>query len=90
MGQRLCFAAALFDLECQVYMVRASYQQKPYRRVMMETWGGSVVPSPVDEPDHPGSLGTAISDAVRDAAGRAATPTTRSGRSSTTCCCTRP
>src|SRR6201995_3025055 len=37
---------------------------------MIETWGGSVVPSPVDDPDHPGSLGTAISDAVRDAAGR--------------------
>src|SRR5579864_8188519 len=52
-------------------MVRASFQQKPYRRVMMETWGGTVVDSPVDDPDHPGSLGTAISDAVRDAAGRA-------------------
>jgi tryptophan synthase beta chain len=51
-------------------MVRASYHQKPYRRVMIETWGGSVVPSPVDDPDHPGSLGTAISDAVRDAVGR--------------------
>src|SRR5579864_5030350 len=51
-------------------MVRASYDQKPYRRVMMETWGGTVVPSPIDAPDHPGSLGTAISDAVRDAAGR--------------------
>jgi tryptophan synthase beta chain len=69
-GSALSFAAALFDLECKVYMVRASYHQKPYRRVMMETWGGSVVPSPVDEPDHPGSLGSAISDAVRDAAGR--------------------
>jgi tryptophan synthase beta chain len=60
----------LFDQECKVYMVRASYNQKPYRRVMMETWGGSVVPSPVDDPDHPGSLGTAISDAVADAASR--------------------
>jgi tryptophan synthase beta chain len=69
-GSALCFASALFDLECKVYMVRASYHQKPYRRVMMETWGGSVVPSPVDDPDHPGSLGTAISDAVRDAVGR--------------------
>jgi tryptophan synthase beta chain len=69
-GSALSFATGLFDLECKVYMVRASYQQKPYRRVMMETWGGSVVPSPVDDPDHPGSLGTAISDAVRDAAGR--------------------
>lgn len=51
-------------------MVRASFVQKPYRRVIMETWGGSVVPSPVDDLDHPGSLGIAISDAVRDAASR--------------------
>jgi len=58
-------------MECKVYMVRASYRQKPYRRTMMELWGGEVVPSPVDDPDHPGSLGSAISDAVRDAAGRA-------------------
>src|SRR5579863_1974075 len=70
-GSALSFASALFDLECMVYMVRASYEQKPYRRVMMETWGGKVVASPIDDPGHPGSLGTAISDAVRDAAGRA-------------------
>lgn len=69
-GAALAFACAQFDLECMVYMVRASFEQKPYRRILMETWGGSVVPSPVDQPDHPGSLGTAISDAVRDAAGR--------------------
>jgi tryptophan synthase beta chain len=69
-GSALAFASALFDLECKVYMVRASYHQKPYRRVMMETWGASVEPSPVDDPGSPGSLGTAISDAVRDAAGR--------------------
>lgn len=69
-GAALAFACAQFDLECMVYMVRASFEQKPYRRVLMETWGASVVPSPVDQPDHPGSLGTAISDAVRDAAGR--------------------
>jgi tryptophan synthase beta chain len=69
-GSALCFASALFNLECKVYMVRASYEQKPYRRVMMETWGGSVVPSPVDDPKSPGSLGSAISDAVRDAVGR--------------------
>ncbi|HEY2205839.1 MAG TPA: TrpB-like pyridoxal phosphate-dependent enzyme [Pseudonocardia sp.] len=69
-GTALSFACAQFDLECKVYMVRASYQQKPYRKVIMETWGGSVVPSPVDDPDHPGSLGSAISDAVRDAVGR--------------------
>ena len=72
-GSALSFASALFGLECKVYMVRASYEQKPYRRVLMETWGGNVVPSPVDDPEHPGSLGTAISDAVRDAAGRADT-----------------
>jgi tryptophan synthase beta chain len=72
-GTALAFACAQFDLECKVYMVRASYQQKPYRKVIMEIWGGSVVPSPVDDPDHPGSLGAAISDAVRDAAGRADT-----------------
>lgn len=69
-GSSLALACQLFGLECKVYMVRASYEQKPYRRVMMEVWGGDVVPSPVDDPDHPGSLGSAISDAVRDAAGR--------------------
>jgi len=69
-GTALSFACAQFDLECKVYMVRASYEQKPYRKVIMETWGGSVVPSPVDDPEHPGSLGAAISDAVRDAVGR--------------------
>ncbi|MGP8206679.1 MAG: TrpB-like pyridoxal phosphate-dependent enzyme [Acidimicrobiales bacterium] len=69
-GSALSFACAFYGLECKVYMVRASYEQKPYRRVLMETWGGQVVPSPVDEPGHPGSLGAAISDAVRDAAGR--------------------
>ncbi|HMD46845.1 MAG TPA: TrpB-like pyridoxal phosphate-dependent enzyme [Acidimicrobiales bacterium] len=69
-GSALSFACSLFGLECKVYMVRASYDQKPYRRVMMEVWGGTVVPSPVDDPGHPGSLGSAISDAVRDAAGR--------------------
>ena len=69
-GSALALACALFGLECKVYMVRASYGQKPYRRVMIETWGGEVVPSPVADPDHPGSLGTAISDAVADAASR--------------------
>ena len=47
-----------------------SYDQKPYRKMLMETWGSEVVPSPVDDPDHPGSLGLAISDAVRDAGTR--------------------
>jgi tryptophan synthase beta chain len=70
-GSALSFACAQFGIECKVDLVRASYEQKPYRRVLMETWGASVVPSPVDQPDHPGSLGTAISDAVRDAGSRA-------------------
>ncbi len=69
-GSALAYATALFGLECKVYMVRASFEQKPYRRVMMEVWGAAVEPSPVDDPSHPGSLGSAISDAVRDAAGR--------------------
>jgi tryptophan synthase beta chain len=69
-GTALAFACAQFDLECKVYMVRASFEQKPYRRVIMQTWGGSVVPAPVDDPAHPGSLGSAISDAVRDAVSR--------------------
>jgi len=72
-GSSLAFACAQFGIECKVYMVRASYNQKPYRKAMMELWGAEVVPSPVDEPDHPGSLGAAISDAVRDAAPRADT-----------------
>ena len=69
-GSALAYASAQFGLECKVYMVRASYDQKPYRKIMMETWGTDVVPSPLDQLDHPGSLGLAISDAVRDAAGR--------------------
>jgi tryptophan synthase beta chain len=69
-GSALAFACAQFDLDCKVYMVRASYNQKPYRKILMEVCGAEVVPSPVDQPDHPGSLGLAISDAVRDAAGR--------------------
>jgi tryptophan synthase beta chain len=69
-GTALSFACTQFGLDCKVYMVRASYQQKPYRKILMETWGSEVVPSPVDDPVHPGSLGLAISDAVRDAATR--------------------
>jgi len=78
-GSALSFTTRLFDLECTVYMVRVSYDQKPYRRVMMETWGGKVFPSPSNKtecgrrflaatPDTSGSLGMAISEAVEDAA----------------------
>ncbi|MBX7159244.1 MAG: TrpB-like pyridoxal phosphate-dependent enzyme [Acidimicrobiia bacterium] len=80
-GSSMALACQLFGLECQVYMVAASYRQKPYRRVMMETWGGAVVPSPSEltetgrgflaqDRDHPGSLGLAISEAIEDAVGR--------------------
>lgn len=78
-GSALAFACNLFDLECHVYMVKVSYQQKPYRRIMMETYGADVTPSPSDktqsgrkilgeDPDSPGSLGIAISEAVEAAA----------------------
>ncbi len=80
-GTALAFAGALFGLEVKVYMVRASYDQKPYRRVLMETYGAEVVASPSlstnygrkvlnETPDSPGSLGMAISEAVEDAATR--------------------
>jgi tryptophan synthase beta chain len=72
-GTALAFAAARFGLDCKVYMVRTSFESKPYRRVFMETFGAECVPSPVDDPSSPGSLGRAISDAVRDAASRADT-----------------
>lgn len=76
-GASLALACKLFDLECHVYMVRVSYQQKPYRKLMMQTWGATVHPSPSDQtefgrrllqddPDHPGSLGIAISEAIEE------------------------
>ena len=78
-GSALAFATNLFGIECKVYMVRVSYEQKPYRKVLMQTWGATVVPSPSKDtnagrailekdPDTPGSLGMAISEAVEDAA----------------------
>ncbi len=78
-GSALALACARFDLECKVYMVRTSYDSKPYRRSIMETWGATVVPSPSEEtaagravlaqdPASPGSLGIAISEAVEVAA----------------------
>jgi tryptophan synthase beta chain len=80
-GSALSFACNLYKVECKVYMVRVSYDQKPYRRLMMEAWGANCIPSPstdteagkriLDEnPDSPGSLGIAISEAVEDAAKR--------------------
>src|SRR5436309_5161346 len=77
-GSALAFACSLFGLECQVFMVGSSYDQKPYRRSMMETWGATVHRSPSDltnaghaNQEHPtGSLGIAISEAVEIAAGR--------------------
>jgi tryptophan synthase beta chain len=76
-GSSLAFACRLFDIELKVYMVKVSYNQKPYRRIMMETWGAKCVPSPsmdtqagrailAKDPDNNGSLGLAISEAVED------------------------
>ncbi len=78
-GSSLAFAGALFDIDVQVFQVRVSYDQKPYRRALMETYGASCVASPsnltncgrailAEHPDHPGSLGIAISEAVEVAA----------------------
>ncbi len=79
-GSALAFSCQFFGLECEVYMVRASYKQKPYRRTMMEIWGAKVIPSPSpntrsglkfyqEDPEHPGSLGIAISEAIERALG---------------------
>jgi tryptophan synthase beta chain len=80
-GSALAFACKLLGLECKVYMVKISYEQKPFRRSLIQAWGATIVPSPSDEtqcgrsileehPESPGSLGIAISEAVEDAAGR--------------------
>ena len=77
-GSALAFSCMFFGMKATVYMVAASYHQKPYRRVLMETWGADVYPSPSDktefgrkilaeDPENPGSLGIAISEAVEDA-----------------------
>jgi tryptophan synthase beta chain len=77
-GSALSLACNFFGLKCTVYMVKVSYYQKPYRRVLMETWGAEVFPSPTDrtnagrkileeDPESTGSLGIAISEAVEDA-----------------------
>jgi tryptophan synthase beta chain len=76
-GSALALACRLFGLQCTVYMVKVSYYQKPYRKMMMETWGATVYPSPSEQtefgrkmlkedPDCPGSLGIAISEAIED------------------------
>jgi len=83
-GSSIAFAGQMFGLEVRVYMVKVSYHQKPYRRLMMQTWGAEVFASPSEltqtgrnalaaDPDNPGSLGLAISEAVEEAAGRADT-----------------
>jgi tryptophan synthase beta chain len=80
-GSALSLAGQLFGLEVRVYMVKVSYHQKPFRRSMIETWGAEVVASPTDrteagrkilatDPECPGSLGIAISEAVEEAATR--------------------
>jgi tryptophan synthase beta chain len=78
-GSALSFACQLFGIECEIYMVKISFNQKPYRKLMMNTWGAKVYASPsemtqagkkilADTPDSPGSLGIAISEAVERAA----------------------
>jgi len=80
-GSALSLACNLFGLECRVYMVKVSYNQKPYRRILMQIYGAEVIPSPSDmteagrailaqDPDSPGSLGIAISEAIEDAVKR--------------------
>jgi tryptophan synthase beta chain len=78
-GSALAFATELLGMKCRVYMVRVSYDQKPYRKILMQTWGAECYPSPTDrtnvgrailkaDPNSRGSLGIAISEAVEDAA----------------------
>ncbi|MCH5690756.1 pyridoxal-phosphate dependent enzyme [Niabella sp. W65] len=80
-GSALSFACNIFNIECEVYMVKLSFEHKPYRKIMMNTWGAKVIPSPsnlteagrkilAQDPNSPGSLGIAISEAVEMAAQR--------------------
>ena len=80
-GSSLALAGQMFGIDVRVYMVRVSYEQKPFRRSMMQTWGAEVLASPTDltesgrkilaaDPDSPGSLGISISEAVEEAASR--------------------
>jgi tryptophan synthase beta chain len=77
-GTALSLACSMLDMECKVYMVKVSFNQKPFRKTIMQLYGGNVVPSPspdtaygrevlAKDPDHPGSLGIAISEAVEEA-----------------------
>jgi tryptophan synthase beta chain len=79
-GQAIALSCARFELDLSVYMIRASYKQKPYRRILMETYGAQVHPSPgtdtqfgrrllEDSPNHPGSEGTAVSEAMETVLG---------------------
>ncbi len=83
-GSALSLACSLFGLECRVFMVRISYDQKPYRRILMETWGATCIPSPsqttqagrnalAQDPETPGTLGIAISEAIEEALARSDT-----------------
>jgi tryptophan synthase beta chain len=83
-GSALAFAGQMYGMDIRIYMVKISYEQKPYRRSMMQTWGANVFPSPTDmtnagrdalakDPNNQGSLGLAISEAVEEAASRADT-----------------
>ena len=80
-GSSIAYAGQMFGIEVRVYMVKVSYEQKPFRRSMMQTWGAEVFASPTDmtnagrtalaaDPNNPGSLGLAISEAVEEAASR--------------------
>ena len=100
-GSALAMACDMFGLGCEVYMVKVSYHQKPYRRVLMQMFGATVTPSPSTEteagrailknhPDTTGSLGMAISEAVEVAVGSGGKKKYSLGSVLNLCCCTRP
>ena len=100
-GSSLAFACKLFGLECKVYMVKVSYNQKPYRRIMMETWGAKCVPSPSPDTkigrEHPGQRpelprqpGPGHQRGRARTPSPATIPSTPWAACSTTSCCTRP
>jgi tryptophan synthase beta chain len=99
-GCALSFACTVFDLDCMVYMVKVSYEQKPYRKIMMQTWDADVVSSPSMHTNagrnilntHPKTSGVWGSPSARllRTLSRVTIPNTRWGACSITCCCTRP